>query len=185
MKGQQGALPPSLLPGRPPGFETPERRESRTRVCKVGGPPGEGAARPLRAEMGDGGSGPSRPGVAGPRVGCAHGICAGSAGGGGAGEPPAALGLIENRNMLKFSFVLGWGLGNMPFSACAFTAVLPLRLPPWFGSLSACVIENLVLMCVFLLGNCFQLSLYWAWGSVVLRSSSKIKSDLGTDFVLW
>lgn len=67
-------------------LRSPERRESRIRVCKVGGPPGEGAAGPLRAEMGGGGSGPSRPGVAGPRVGCAHGICAGSPGGGGAGE---------------------------------------------------------------------------------------------------
>lgn len=47
------------------------------------------------------------------------------------GEPLAALGLIENRNMLKFSFVLGWGLGNMPFCG-HFYIVLQFCLP--FGS---------------------------------------------------
>lgn len=59
------------------------------------------------------------PGVGGLPVG-GHGVAtvpgerAGE--GGRAGEPLAALGLIENRNMLKFSFVLGWGLGNTLFS---------------------------------------------------------------------
>lgn len=48
------------------------------------------------------------------------------------GEPLATLGLIENRNMLKFSFVLGWGLGNMPFSV-HFYGVMQFRLP--FGSI--------------------------------------------------
>lgn len=107
-------------------------------------------------------------------------LCWGSGRGcvwGRVGEPLALLGLIENRNMLKFSFVLGWGLGSMPFSI-HFYSIMPLRLP--FGSvLCPHVTENFVLKCVFLLNNCFQLLLYWAWGSVVLRSFSKTKSDVG------
>lgn len=47
------------------------------------------------------------------------------------GEPVALLGLIENRNMLKFSFVLGWGLGNMPFGG-HFYDIISLSLT--FGS---------------------------------------------------
>lgn len=94
------------------------------------------------------------------------------------GEPLASLGLIENHNMLKFSFVMCWGLGNMPFSI-HFYRIMPLRLH------CSRATENFVLKCVFLLDNCFQLLLYWAWSSVVLRSSSKIKSDVGTALILF
>lgn len=38
------------------------------------------------------------------------------------GEPHASLGLIENHNMFKFSFVLCWGLGNM-HSPSTFTVL--------------------------------------------------------------
>lgn len=92
------------------------------------------------------------------------------------GEPLALLGLIENRNMLKFSFVLGWGLGSMPFSI-HFYSIMPLS-PPFGSVLCPRITENFVLKCVFLLDNCFQYLLYWAWDSVVLRSSSKTNSDV-------
>lgn len=98
-------------------------------------------------------------------------------------EPLPSLRLIENHNMLKFSFVLCWGLGNMPFSIHSYS-IITTPPPSWFGSMPTCVTENFVLKCVFLLDNCFQLLLYWARGSVLLRSSSKIKSDVGTALIL-
>lgn len=102
------------------------------------------------------------------------GVCV-RGGKGVVGEPLALLGLIENRNMLKFSFVLGWGLGSMPF-CIHFYSIVALCLP--FGSvLCPRATENFVLKCAFLY-NCFQLLLHWAWGS-----SSKTKSDVETSLI--